>query len=147
MQNHNKAIFTGLGAALLLLLFYFVTMMLLSRSWDVTISQFESLWYWIIALSTGFGIQVGLYVYLKELIKDKRQISQSGAITVTSTGTSAVGMVACCAHHATEILPIIGLSGASIFLARYQIQLIILGIIMNFFGILYMLKIIKKASN
>lgn len=147
MQNHNKAIVAGLGAGVLLLLFYFATMMLLSRSWEATIIQFEALWYWIIALSLGFGVQVGLYVYFRNIIKNKSQIASSGAITATSTGTSAVGMVACCAHHATEILPIIGLSGASIFLARYQIQLIILGLIMNFFGILYMLKIIKRTSN
>lgn len=145
-QNRKRAVFVGLGAGLLLLLVYFVIMGLLSRSWEATISQFKSLWYWILALSLGFGIQIGIYTHLKKVIKNKSEIARSGTITATSTGTSTVSMVACCVHHVADALPIIGISGIAIFLSRYQIPIIISGLVFNIFGILYILKIIRKVN-
>ncbi len=53
-------------------------------------------------------------------------------------------MVACCAHHLTEVLPILGLAGLSLFLTRYQIWFLGVGIASNFFGIIYLLYQIKK---
>lgn len=145
-RNSKRPVFTGLGAGLLLLLVYFVIMILLSRSWEATISQFRSLWYWILALSLGFGIQIGLYTHLKKVIKNKMEIARSGTITATTTGTSTVSMVACCVHHVADALPIIGISGIAIFLSRYQIPIIISGLAFNIFGIWYMLRIIRKIN-
>lgn len=138
----RKSIIFGILAACALILFYFIVMGLASGSMEETLTQFRQMWYWIFALAGGFGVQVGLFIYLKMVIKHK--VGRATAITATSTGTSGVGMIACCAHHLTEILPIVGLSGAAIFLTNYQIPLIILGIIMNIVGATYMLRVLKK---
>ena len=150
----KKEIQNGIIATVSLILFYFVVMTVASASLSETLEQFRQLWYWMIALSLGFGIQVGLYTNLKTQISKLKTTTQnlklikSGeTITATSTGTSSASMIACCAHHLTEVLPIIGLSGFTIFLTRYQIPIIVFGITMNLLGILYMLKQIKKIKN
>ena len=143
----KKEIIAGLFGSVGLLLFYFIVMGLTSRSWTATVSQFRQLWYWILILAGGFGIQIGLFVYLRNCVKNPEGLHYSGKVAATSTGTSAVSMVACCAHHLSEVLPLIGLSTASVFLTRYQIPLIIIGILMNAFGIIYMIKMISKVKN
>lgn len=143
----KKEIRNGIIAAVSLILFYFVIMTVSSASLSETVSQFKQLWYWMITLSLGFGIQVGLFTRLKSLINRSSVTDQAGTVTAASTGTSSVSMVACCAHHLSEVLPIIGLSGFAIFLTRYQIPIIVFGIVMNLLGILYMLRQIKKIKN
>ncbi|MEK7633804.1 MAG: hypothetical protein AAB437_03095 [Patescibacteria group bacterium] len=101
----------------------------------------------MITLSLGFGTQVGLFTYLKRLIKDNRTINNAGAVTSVSTGTSSASMIVCCAHHLSKILPIIGFSAFAVFLTRYQIPIIVFGIVMNLLGILYMLRQIKKIKS
>lgn len=142
----GKSIRNGIIGGAGLILFYFIVMGVSSRSWSATISQFRQLWYWMILLSFGFGTQIGLYTYLRDCAKKPDMLKNSKAITATSTGTSATAMIACCAHHLTEVLPIIGLSAASVFLTRYQIPLIIFGVVMNGLGIVYMLRLIKKFN-
>lgn len=141
-MKKQKYISIGALAGTLLLFLYFFVMSIASQSITATISQFNEMWYWIVILSTGFGIQAGLYFYLRDLVK--RNNHSATGIAAASTGTSSVSMIACCAHHLTEILPLVGLSGAAIFLTNYQIPLIILGIIMNIGGIMYMLQVIQK---
>ncbi len=140
----RKSILFGILGACALILFYFIVMGLASRSVEATLLQFRQMWYWIFALAGGFGVQIGLFTYLKMVIKHKA--THAGAMTTASTGTSTMGMIACCAHHLTEVLPIVGLSGAAIFLTNYQIPLIILGIIMNLAGTAYILRVLKKIS-
>ncbi len=140
-MKKQKYIFIGGLASILLLFLYVSVMSLATRSVEATIIQFYDMWYWIAILSTGFGIQSGLYFYLRDLVKGNYR-SATG-ITAASTGTSSVGMVACCAHHLTEILPLVGFSGVAVFLTQYQVPFIILGIIMNIGGIMYMLQVIK----
>ncbi len=142
----KKEILSGLAGFFGLLFFYFLVMTFASRSWSATIFQFKELWYWMITLSLGFGVQIGLFTRLKRLISHSPVTNQAGAVTAASTGTSSASMIACCAHHLSEVLPIIGLSGFAIFLTRYQIPIIIFGISMNLLGILYMLKTIAKIK-
>ena len=66
--------------------------------------------------------------------------------TAANTGISSVSMVACCAHHLTDILPLLGLAGLSLFLTRYQTWLIGVGIISNFLGVVYLIKQIRKHA-
>ena len=62
-----------------------------------------------------------------------------------SGGTSATAMVACCLHHVTNVLPILGISAATAFLARYQRPFMQLGLAMNLVGILVMLVTLQRA--
>ena len=52
-------------------------------------------------------------------------------------------MIACCAHHLSDVLPIIGLSAAALFLDRFQTLFIVVGVLSNLIGINMMLKIIQ----
>ncbi len=56
----------GVTAAAALLGIYFAALTLTS-GWDYTVSQFTEFWYFVLPLVVWFGLQVGLYVYLKQL--------------------------------------------------------------------------------
>ena len=64
-----------------------------------------------------------------------------------SGATSGTAMIACCAHHLADVLPILGLSGASIFLTQYQKPFLALGLSINLFGIAYILYILQKQKS
>ncbi len=142
----RKDIRNGAVGGISLLLFYFVVMIVASHSWSATISQFKELWYWMVILSAGFGTQIGLFTHLQTLLKHHQMSGNPKAVTAASTGTSAVSMIACCVHHLSDVLPVIGLSGLAVFLTQYQIPLILLGVVMNIFGIFYMLGQINKIK-
>lgn len=142
----KKEIRNGLLGGISLLLFYFVVMTVAERSLSATVSQFAQLWYWMIILSAGFGIQIGLFTHLQQIIKHHQMTGNSKTIAVTSTGTSAASMIACCAHHLSDVLPIIGLSGLAVFFTQYQVPLILIGVVMNIFGIFYMIGQINKIK-
>ena len=59
-------------------------------------------------------------------------------------GTSATAMVACCIHHVTDVLPILGLSAAASFLTRYQRPFMLTGLAMNLIGIGVMLFVLYR---
>lgn len=131
----KRAVFHGFLAGVALLAVYFLVMGFASRSWDYTIGQLVSLRYWIGALVLGFSIQVGLFSYLKNCHQGSKV--EQGAVVV-GTGTSSLSMLACCAHHLTDVLPLLGLSAASLVLAKYQTWFLSLGILSNLVGIFLM---------
>ena len=97
--------------------------------------------YFVAAIASGFGAQVGLYVYLRRLLS-LRARGSAAAGTVAGTGTSTAAMLACCAHHVTEALPVLGLSGVAIFLGDYRVPLMLAGISVNGAGVLFMLRLV-----
>ena len=133
----KPAIF-GVLASIGLLTFYLGTITL-AQSWEHTLQQLtEDLWF-VGIITLGFGVQVGLFTYLRAL----RARIGAGSM-VASTGTGTIAMLACCAHHLTELLPIIGLSGAAVFLNAYKTPLLWLGVVMNLAGIAYMVYQVRK---
>ncbi|MDP2946382.1 MAG: hypothetical protein Q8N61_02955, partial [bacterium] len=99
-------------------------------------------WYFIVALSLGFGIQIGLYSYLKSVIA--RVGADSAGVVAVSGTTSTLAMVSCCAHYLANILPIIAVSGIVSLIGQYQIELFWIGLAFNATGIVYIgRKIIK----
>lgn len=128
----------GLAGAMLLLFFYF-SLLTLVQSFSHAVEQFRHLWYWIVLLSLGFGIQAALYIYVKNEAAASASVAASG-------GVSGVSMVACCAHHLTDILPVLGASALAVFLTRYQIFFIVIGVLSNLNGTLYMLSIIQRHN-
>ncbi|OGZ38920.1 MAG: hypothetical protein A3A94_03310 [Candidatus Portnoybacteria bacterium RIFCSPLOWO2_01_FULL_43_11] len=136
-----KSIINGLIGLTVLLAIYFTVISLIS-GWSFALSQFSDFWYFIISLALGFGVQIGLYAYLRNVIKIK---SGSGKVVAVSGATSTVAMVSCCAHYFVNLLPIIGVSGIFVLIGQYQIELFWLGIIANLFGISYIAsRIIKQ---
>lgn len=121
------------------LLAVYLGLITLAQGWGHAVQQLgEDRWF-VGAIVAGFATQVGLFVYLRSL----NARAATGGVAA-STGTSATAMLACCAHHLIEVLPIVGLSGAAVFLNAYQTPLLWLGIVMNLAGIAYLLRKIRQ---
>jgi hypothetical protein len=76
----------------------------------------------------GFGVQAGLYIILKmRLFVPIVATGLSGPMMGVGGTTSTIAMVACCAHHVADLLPILGLTAAATFLAQYRIALMLVG--------------------
>ena len=162
----------GFLAVFLLLIFYFSTVTLIS-GWSFSKDQFSKFWYFILILAFGFGIQVGLYSYLKSAIHQ----NVSAKILATSGATSTAAMISCCAHYLVNVLPILGATGIITFIlsektpafmpemkrilsedqrttafrpwesiSQYQIQFFWMGLVFNFAGITYMAGKIHRFS-
>ena len=128
----------GLLAALGLLVFY-LGVITIAQDWTHAIQQLaEDRWY-VGAIAGGFGTQVGLFVYLRGM-----HVRAAAGGVATSTGTSTAAMLACCAHHLVDVAPVLGLSGAVIFLNAYKTPLLWVGIAMNLIGIAYLLRKIRQ---
>ncbi len=140
LKNNLKSIIFGLLASSALLLVYFFILTFVS-GWTFALSQFLSFWYYILILTAGFGIQVGLYTYLRSAIEN-----QSKKVLVASGTTSTAAMISCCSHYLVNLLPILGVTGIITVISQYQIQLFWIGIIFNILGILYMLKNLKRLK-
>lgn len=93
-------------------------------------------------IAAGFGTQIGLFVELRAV--DSRHRA-SAAITAAGTGTSVAAMLACCAHHVVDLLPIVGLSAAAVFLNAYKTPLFLVGIGMNSIGIVIIARQLQRA--
>lgn len=127
-----------------LLFFYLILMRVTTGSLEIAIAQFNFYRPWILALAVGFGIQMGLYKMIR--LKHMSSVGTKNVAKVTGT-TSTATMVACCAHHAVDVLPIIGASALASFLGAYTKELFSVGIIFNLFGIGYMVKQLKGISH
>ena len=147
MQIRIKSeILFGLLAAVLLLIFYFTVISFIS-GWSFAALQFRLFWYFIVSLAIGFGVQVGLYVHLRKII---RQRGNAGKILAVSGTTSGVAMVSCCAHYLVNILPAAAAAGATGLvglIGQYQAELFWLGLAFNAAGIFYIVRKIIKFNN
>jgi hypothetical protein len=129
----------GVLAALALLVFY-LGVITLAQGWGHALQQLGDDLPFVGAIAVGFGTQVGLFAYLRGL-----HARASAGGVAASTGTSTAAMLACCAHHLVDVAPVLGLSGAAIFLNAYKTPLLWLGIVMNLIGILYLSRKIHQA--
>lgn len=132
----------GFIGAIALLGFYFGVVSLVS-GWNFALEQFFGNWYWILALAIGFGIQIGLFTYLRALHRSQK----SGRVVAVSGATSGIAMISCCAHYLVNVLPIIGISGFAAVVGQYQTELFVVGLLSNVIGIGYMLRQLKKLHH
>ena len=119
----------------------YITVVSLVSGWIFAQEQFRQFWYFVVTLAIGFGVQVGLYSYLKSIVK-----GVTPSVVATSGVTSTVAMVSCCAHYLVNILPILGAVGIITVISQYQIQLFWVGLAFNFAGISYMANKVVKAT-
>lgn len=133
-----------LGSVALLTLY--MTILVLGNSWEHAVQQVVDWWPWVSVQTIGFGIQVGLFLHIREINKmgDWRGPSSSIAL---GGGMSAGSMVACCLHHVTDILPIVGFSAATLFLTQYQSVFMTLGVLSNIVGLLFMVEMMYNYSD
>ncbi len=120
------------------LLGVYALIMGIAQGFSAALSTFFELWYLMIPLIIGFGVQVGLYSYVKHTAKSMRK-----GTVVVSAGVSTGSMVACCVHHLADVLPLLGLSAAALFATRYQVPFLVTGVLSNIFGIFFMLDLMQ----
>jgi Cu+-exporting ATPase len=137
-----RAAATGLAASVLLLAIYFGLVGLVSGL-DFALDQFVTYWYFISGLSVGFGVQIGLYTYLKRVVQHQ---GPSGKVVAVSGATSTAAIISCCAHYLTNILPVLGATGLVTLAAQYQVEFFWLGLAFNGAGILYIAPKVMKAA-
>ena len=93
-------------------------------------------------IAAGFGTQIALFVELRAVDRHHRA---AAAVTAAGTGTSTAAMLACCAHHLADLLPLVGLSAAAVFLNAYKTPLFVVGIGMNVIGIVVIARQLERA--
>jgi hypothetical protein len=115
------------------------------QGWEYASGQLTRDRLYVVPIILGFGVQAALYSILRfRLFVPASSTHHTGAMVGTSGGTSATAMVACCIHHVTDVLPVLGLSAAATFLTRYQRPFMLLGLAMNVAGIIFMIIILYR---
>jgi Cu+-exporting ATPase len=132
-DNVLKAARIGLLALAALLGVYFGLLTLVS-GWAFALEQFALFWPYIVALAGGFGVQVGLFVYLRRLVTGARA---HGEVVAVSGTASTAAMISCCTHYLANILPIVGAAGLVTLATQYQVELFWVGLAFNAAGIAY----------
>lgn len=138
----RRPLMFGAIAFALMLGVYFGALTLVS-GWAFTVSQFLEFWYYILPLAAGFGIQVGLFVRLREFVS---QSKQSGTVIAASGTTSTAAMISCCAHYLASAAPVLGASGLVAFAAQFQVEFFWVGLLFNLAGIAYVGSKVLKVS-
>lgn len=131
-RNYSP-LFWGIAGGLGIGIIFYLIQSWGMQSWSSPIYQFQYRWYFIAPLIIGFGVQVGLFraIHLKAR-------HGGGGTMAASGGVSATAMLGCCAHNLVTLLPILGASGAAVFLSAYQKQIFLISIAFVIAGIIYM---------
>jgi Cu+-exporting ATPase len=132
----------GVGAFGALLVLYFGALTLVS-GWSFTLSQFSDFWYYIVPLAAGFGLQVALFLKLREVVS---RAKEAGALIAASGTTSTAAMISCCAHYLANVAPVLGATGLVAFAAQFQVELFWVGLAFNAAGIAFVGTKLWKAS-
>ena len=130
----------GAGALLLV----YLSIITLAQGASHALEQFAADAVFIGLIAIGFGTQIALFAELGAVDRHHRA---SAAVTAAGTGTSAAAMLACCAHHLVDVLPLVGLSAAAVFLNAYKTPLFLVGIAMNVVGIVVIARRLDAARH
>jgi hypothetical protein len=116
-----------------------------AQGWAYAANQFALNRWYVLPIWIAFGIQAALYSIMRfRLFIPTSSTGHTGALMGTSGGTSVTAMVACCLHHVTDVLPVLGLSAAATFLTRYQRPFMLVGLGTEIIGILVMLVVLYR---
>ena len=141
LQIRPRSIAAGLvGAAALLGLY--LGIISLAQGVEHAFSQLAADAAFVGLIAAGFGTQIALFTELRTVDHHHRA---AAAVTAAGTGTSTAAMLACCAHHLVDLLPLVGLSAAAVFLNAYKTPLFLVGIGMNIIGIVVIARQLKRA--
>lgn len=135
-------ILCGLAAAALLLAIYFLALTFVS-GWGFVLEQLTQFWYFIATLAIGFGVQIAMYVRLRQVTYHG---AGSGKVVAVSGGTSTAAMISCCTHYLANVLPLLGATGLVALVAQYQVELFWVGLAFNVGGVVYVARKLVQAS-
>lgn len=117
-----------------------------AQGWNYAASQFDRDRAYVLPIIVAFGIQSSLYSVIRfHLFRPVATAAHPGILVGANGATSAASMVACCIHHVTNVLPILGIGAMAGFLGRYQRPFMQVGLAMNLMGILVMLVLLYRA--
>jgi Cu+-exporting ATPase len=136
-----KSVSWGAVAFALMLAVFFGVVGLVS-GWAFTLEQFARYRPYIVALALGFGVQVGLYVTLRQFVGVRKT---PGTMVAAAGTTSTAAMVSCCAHYLANLLPVLGVTGFVAVVAQYQVELFWVGLAFNLAGIAFIAPKVAKA--
>ena len=122
-----------------LLMMYFLVVGGL-QGFGYAFERFIELWYFMMPLIAGFGFQISLFSHIRISCREG-----TGSAAAT-TGVSTASMIICCAHHITDIIPILGVAALGLFFVEYQSAFLVIGIVSNIIGIVFMLNIAMIAG-
>ncbi|MCX6064182.1 MAG: hypothetical protein NT121_00255 [Chloroflexi bacterium] len=124
---------------------FYVGILTWAQGWEYATSQLSRDRWYVLPTIFGFGIQAALYTILRfRLLIPVISTWHGGALMGASGGTSATAMLACCIHHVTDVLPILGLSADASFLTRYQRPFMLIGLSMNIIEIIVMVVVLYR---
>jgi YHS domain-containing protein len=121
-------------ASFAILIAVYVSLLTALSGWDFTVEQVASYWYYLVPLAAGFGVQVGLYTRLRQVVGRSRP---GRAVVAASGTTSTAAMVSCCSHYLVNLLPVLGASGLVALAAQYQVEFFWLGLVANAAGVVF----------
>lgn len=136
-----RSIAVGLVGAAVLLGVYLVVISL-AQGVDHAVDQLAADALFVGLIAIGFGTQAALFAELRAVDRHHRT---AAAVTAAGTGTSTAAMLACCAHHLVDLLPLVGLSAAAVFLNAYRTPLFLVGIGMNVIGVVVIARQLQRA--
>lgn len=139
--GHRSIVAGVVGAAALLTIY--LGIISLAQGVEHAVEQLATDAVFVSLIAVGFGIQIALFAELRTV--DRRHRAAAAAVTAAGTGTSAAAMLACCAHHLVALLPLVGLSGAAVFLNAYQTPIFLVSIGMNVLGIVVVARQLQQA--
>lgn len=129
--------------AFALLLGLYLGILTLVSGWQFTLEQFATFWYFVLLLAAGFGVQIGMYMHLRNVTRHR---DASSGVVAVSGGTSTVAMISCCTHYVANVLPVLGATGLVALVAQYQVELFWVGLAFNAGGIVYVGRKVLQAS-
>lgn len=127
----RRSFLIGAIAALGLVTFY-ATVLTLVSGWDFTKSQAARDWPFLLGIVPLFGVQVGLYHFIRA---GARAARAAGASATASGGVSGTAMVACCAHFLPTLLPYTGIAAFATVVTAWRVPMLLLAIAANAIGI------------
>ncbi len=105
---------------------FYVVVLTVAAGVGHLVEQVSVDWLWLTLLIPGFGLQVMLVIEMRRL----HGTGWGGA--GVGSASSAAGMVACCAHHLAEIVPVVGLTGFAGFLTAWKPWLLGVGLAITY---------------
>ncbi len=139
IKKNKHYIYGGVGSFMMLILY--IGIMLIFNPLYYVIDDFISKFIWFSLLIIIFGVQIGLITFVRG-INNKRKMTKGQ--TALSGGISTTSMLACCIHHVTEFIPLIGISAFTIFLVEFQVFFLIIGILFGMLSVINILIHIQK---